>query len=614
MSANKIKFNWMTAQNIFSIGDEINFNFDIHNGINHVYGYNLDIPNDEHDPDDILGESESKNGCGKSTIFIDALMFGLFGKSGKDVKKGSIVNWKRKKNGLVKIGLNKGEDEYMMVNGVSPRIVELYKNGKSITKSTKDETLKYFIEEVLCTTYDIFKNTVILSVNDTKPIYAMNKSELREFTNSVFDLSVYGKMLSKVRKDKNSLNSEILTSKTEYKTNHDLIEDMITKDANFETDKNAKLAKVDELIANEESKKIKANIPEGALQSLKDQKQVILVSQSEIANSNTKISSGKTMINSKIQSHNSNIKTHTKYLEDNKSVMECLCNDCNVKVQEYIPYDKVKSYIADDESSIAELTTKLETLGKMEVDNNSKINDLTKQITDLDGKITKLDEVIRLNEVYDSNIKAYKEKRSVIAETTSSFTSMIEDYKAKQVKIEELLAEKNERMKYLKYIDKMLDEGGIKAWIANKMVDTLNTRLRVHLQKMGAEYTIVFDSNFNYKLHTPNGETEYANFSAGERMRINHATLFAFKDLLSFQGNLHSSILICDEILDVSIDSKATNAMMNMLIDYAKEQTVFLISHKDSISNYNNFDNVIEIKKENGFTSIVSDGQGEFGE
>ena len=611
---NKIDLNWMTVQNIFSIGDEIRFDFSKHSGLNYVFGYNNDIETQEHSPDAIVAEDESKNGCGKSTIFVDSLLFGLFAKAGKDIKKTSIVNRKRKKNGLVKISFNKGEDEYMAVNGVAPTICELYKNGENITKSSVAETLKFLQDEVLCTTYAIFKNSIILSVSDTTPVYAMTKSQIREFTNSIFDLNVYGKMFKNARKRINTLDKEILKNKTTYTNNQELLTDMESKHANFEKDKSEKISKVEEDIQEKKMSKYRTIISEGYFEEKEKEINEIKDNIAVINNKITKVDDSKSSVMTTMKSMVINIKNNKKYLDNNEHVINCLCEGCRVAVQEYIPYDKVSDDIKEETGKIEELKEKVLAFGKLKTGYESEIEDLKNKLQDSENDYNRKKEIKEHNERVDIEVKALEQNLETIKLSESSFGTMLEEYNNKQKIILESLQTQNDTRKYLKCIEGMLGEDGVKSWVVNRLVDTLNNRLRYYLERMGAEYIITFDANFDYIFHTPTGEAEYFNFSAGERMRINHATLFAFKDLLSLQGNLDTSILVCDEILDVSVDSKATNALMSILNEYSKNQTVFLISHKESISNYNGFDNTIEISKREGFTTIVSDGQADFGE
>ena len=60
------------------------------------------------------------------------------------------------------------------------------------------------------------------------------------------------------------------------------------------------------------------------------------------------------------------------------------------------------------------------------------------------------------------------------------------------------------------------------------------------------------------------GECEYTNFSAGERQRIQIATIFAFRDLI-LNGKVTSNIFIIDEFLDSAIDSICIKNVLEIL-------------------------------------------------
>jgi DNA repair exonuclease SbcCD ATPase subunit len=611
MSKNKIVFNWMSIQNIFSIGDEVKFDFTKHSGINYVFGNNNDVEIDDHSPDEVVSTIEAKNGCGKSAIFVDAIMFGLYGKPSKDIKKSNIVHRKRGKNGLVKICFNIGDDEYIIFNGVAPSICRIYKNGDDITKATVNASLEYIKEEILRTPYSIFKNSIILSVSDTMPIYSMSKAQVRDFTNTIFNLNIYGDMFVKVRKDINAVDREVIADKSTYNANTSTLAEFTESHKNFENDKQKSIDTLEEAITTRRNtlQEIPFNVEDLKVQILAKEEDI-----TKLEDDKTKLSQADTIVTSKISALKFSISTNEKFINENQNLIDCLCEECTVNIQAHIPYNQVVDNIKNDNDSIDDLETKLPVIAERTTAIIASLKGLETELQSIRASLTLTEQIQTANDTVNAEISVLEDKLSDVRKSASSFETLISDYTIKNETLMEQISEKGELRKYLKAVEHVLSEDGVKQWVVTNLIDLLNRRMRHYLERMGAEFVVVFDANFDYVFHTSTGTCEYYNFSAGERMRINHATLFAFKDLLAIQGNLDTSILVCDEILDVSIDSKATNALMHIIQDYAKDQTVFLISHKESISNYNNFDNIIEICKEDGFTRIVSDGQGEFGE
>ena len=101
------------------------------------------------------------------------------------------------------------------------------------------------------------------------------------------------------------------------------------------------------------------------------------------------------------------------------------------------------------------------------------------------------------------------------------------------------------------------------------------------------------------------GECEYTNFSAGERQRIQIATIFAFRDLI-LNGKISANIFIIDEFLDSAIDSICIKNVLEILYKKTLEQrqNIFIISHRQETTENHIFNNVIEVVKENGKSTL----------
>lgn len=123
--------------------------------------------------------------------------------------------------------------------------------------------------------------------------------------------------------------------------------------------------------------------------------------------------------------------------------------------------------------------------------------------------------------------------------------------------------------------------------------------------KSGAEYLVYFDESFEFKFITMNGECEYSSFSAGERQRIQIATILAFRDLI-LNGKINSNIFILDEFLDAAIDGICIKNILSILSKKSLElnQNIFIISHRQETTEENIFSHIIEVIKENGVSKL----------
>jgi hypothetical protein len=589
---NRINFNWITIKNFFSVGGELKFDFSTHSGMNYVFGTNKDL--------------DVKNGCGKSVIFCDAILFGLFGKTSKNVNKNNIINRLVGVEAEVQLNFTIENNEYLIINSIRPTQIKLFKNGEEITKSSIKETQDYIIKEIIKTSFEIFKNSIILSVNDTPNVFLMSKGEKRNFIEQLFNFTILGEIFYKMKCDKNTFERELISERSNFNKLEESLKEFKNKHEAFGIEKNTKIKNIEKLIKEKESQKNKilANIEITKLDAsiLKIQDEILKMEENfRIAGENLRNFDNDIKLNSRdIQNENNSIKRYA-------NIIDTVCEDCNEKLDTLLG-------ISESEEKIKSGNTKIEDLKQKSNEKNSEIKVLRKQIPDLKTKLTKLqhakDEKIKESHL-DEHIKILMDRLDEEKNTISPFDTFINSYSEKLLISKNKMNEIIETNGYLDFLIYTLSEEGVKKYLVSELINILNSRIRGYLEEMGCEYTAIFDPNFDCTFLTTTGECEYANFSAGERRRIDISTIFAFRDLLFGQGTLQSNILVCDEILDISIDEFCINSIIKLLKKEAEKQIVFTVSHRECLDKESDFDNVIELKKEGGYTSIISDPQGE---
>jgi DNA repair exonuclease SbcCD ATPase subunit len=599
LNSHGLVFNYIKVENFLSIGPEIHFDFNKHNGMNYVFGINRDIKN------------TTRNGVGKSSIFCDAILFSLFGQTSKKINKPNIVNRMNGKKCYIELSFSINGKSYIIKSGVSPTYCHLYEmENKELvdkTKSSIKETQKFISEEILKTTYDIFKNSIILSVNDTQTIFQMRKWEKRDFIENLFNLSIFGSMYKNVKEDSNSLEKQISEEQVNFNKIEEDLDIFKRKVKTFEKDKKESIGEIKEKINKLCGNFKKLETDDSKYLDNKNKLQENIIKIKDKINEYVEINS---TIKNTIFSLEKDINHHNSVMNKYSNIFEIVCKSCHPKLENLLDINENKDKIPDFEKEIKNQKEKEER-------HNKNINKLKEANKKYEEKINLLNKKISKIENNKSERKYIKEKINDLKETldkekskTSPFNELIESYtESKEISYSKL-KDKLEQKKYLDYLVFALSEDGVKKYIISDLINILNNRIRKYLDEMGGEYTVVFDPNFDVTFLTSSGECEYDNFSAGERRRIDLATIFAFRDILYGQGSLRTSILVCDEILDVSIDDIAINAIINILKKESETQTVFVISHRECILE-EEFENIIELSKDGGFTKIISDPQGE---
>ena len=113
------------------------------------------------------------------------------------------------------------------------------------------------------------------------------------------------------------------------------------------------------------------------------------------------------------------------------------------------------------------------------------------------------------------------------------------------------------------------------------------------------------DEEFNETVQSPIHEDfSYASFSEGEKMRIDLALLFTWREVARMKNSVNTNLLIMDEVFDSSLDGLGTEEFLKIIKYVIKDANVFVISHKSGMDE--RFENVIRYEKIKGFSRMVS--------
>ena len=153
-----------------------------------------------------------KNGDGKTTI-ANAIIYGLYGKV-EGVKLSDLPN-RINKDLLVKIGIQCGTMKIDIERGLMPNRFSVMINGIEFDKAGKKSVQDYLEEEVFGIPYHVFKNIIILSINDFKSFLTMNNSDKRQIIDRMFGFSVLNDMQKQIKEERKQVKMDIDTYESE---------------------------------------------------------------------------------------------------------------------------------------------------------------------------------------------------------------------------------------------------------------------------------------------------------------------------------------------------------------------------------------------------------------
>ena len=151
----------------------------------------------------------------------------------------------------------------------------------------------------------------------------------------------------------------------------------------------------------------------------------------------------------------------------------------------------------------------------------------------------------------------------------------------------------------------LLKDTGIKTAIIREYLPIMNKLINKYLNAMDAYIHFELDEAFNESVKSRfRDDFTYASFSEGEKMRIDLAILFTWRQIAKMKNSVNTNLLLLDEIFDSSLDTAGTDYFLNLMNQFGDKSNIFVIPHKgDQL--FDKFRSVIKFEKRNDFSVIA---------
>jgi len=536
-----------------------------------------------------------KNGEGKSTI-LDALTFSLFNKPFRDINKNQLVNSINQKNCVVEIEFDIGPIQYRVVRGIKPNIFEIYQNGTIINQDAAVKDYQKVLEQqILKLNYKTFTQVVILGSASFVPFMQLPVWQRREVIEDILDIKVFSTM-NTILKEKIAENKEELSAvETEIRI---ITEQAKAQKSLIDSLQNSKDQNV-QILRN----KIDANINE-----INDKTQLVDLMNKDIEQLNAKLHD-KADVDKNIDMCKSNmnklsqkltqVDEHIEFFTSNET-----CPSCEQGIQ-HEHKDKIISKITESKQQI---TSNMDTLNsaytKLSVDLQEK-QDVLNQIQDknisISTEINGMNMLIKANQQLEKEINELSVQGDIDSEK-DKIKLLANDALAKnEVKID-LMKEK--QLQEISSV--LLKDTGIKTTIIREYLPAMNKLINMYLSAMDFFVKFELDESFNESIKSRfRDEFTYASFSEGEKMRIDLAILFTWRQIAKMKNSVNTNLLLLDEIFDSSLDVAGTDYFLSVMDTLGENTNVFVISHKGDVL-LDKFKNNIRFEKTNDFSSVVT--------
>ena len=533
------------------------------------------------------------NGSGKSTL-LDALCFVLFNRPFRIIKKEQMVNTINNGDCIVEVDFDVGTKSYKVRRGIKPNLFEIFCDGKKLNQDANNiDYQKYLEQNIMKLNYRSFIQVVLLGSSSYEPFMKMKPRYRREVVEEILDIRVFGLMDLILRSQQSDLQKKLTEVrhqceliKTKYETEAKYLKTLEAKGTDNQTVALKKL---------EENKQNKL-IYDRKLQSLNE---AIAISQKELIGKETTEKKLKelTKFETKIEQ---NLDTHKKsltFFSENDN-----CPVCTQKIDDQFKATKCeheKNTITKLEKGLVQL---VEEISKQE----QKVSAFTKvsdKISDIRLQIAKvsssLESLKTQSDQIQQDINRVNEKDVDIESIELDLEKMKVDLKNAEIDLDKVQEEKG----YVDIFREILNDKGAKAQIIRKYVPIMNSLINKYLQAMDFYISFNLDEEFNETVKSRFRDTfNYNNFSEGEKMRIDLALLFTWRDIARMKNSTNTNLLILDEIFDSSLDGQGTDDFFKIIKTLEKEN-IFIISHKGDIL-FDKFTNIIKYEKVQNFTQL----------
>ena len=150
-----------------------------------------------------------------------------------------------------------------------------------------------------------------------------------------------------------------------------------------------------------------------------------------------------------------------------------------------------------------------------------------------------------------------------------------------------------------------MKDGGVKSKIIKKYLPLINQQVNRYVQMMDFYINFTLDEEFNETVQSPiHDNFSYASFSEGEKMRIDLALLFTWREVARYKNSVNTNLLVMDEVFDSSLDGYGTEEFLKIIRFVVKDANVFVISHKTGMDD--RFGSVLRFEKIKGFSRLGS--------
>ena len=475
------------------------------------------------------------NGSGKSTV-LDALTFGLFGKPFRRIKKDQLVNSVNGRDCTVEVYFDIGRRKYLIIRGIKPTRFEIYMDGKLVNQDASSRDYQKLLENnILKLNHRSFTQVVILGSSSFVPFMQLTAAARREVVEEILDIKIFS-MMNVLLKHRMKDNKERIK---DIAYENDLLEHKIR----LQNDKisEAKEASKTSLKALERKMKKNWNDMKKLNKEVESLKGLVIEWEKDILPKHEKVDEDRTELNRikyRMDLKSATAKKDILFFNENDN-----CPTCEQHIDEEFKKKAIEERTNKMITSACTLTEIDVQLKEMDAriglyENIEK--DKREHEVNIAKKNTSVESIVNFNEDVQKQINEIQTAGTFLEEDKTRLQEFREDSKRIQKEKEKI----QDQATYLTIAKQLLQDSGIKTKIIKKYLPIMNKLVNSYLNQLEFQVKFELDEEFNEKIKSRyRDEFAYANFSEGEKMRIDLALLFTWRQIAKMKNSTNTNLI-----------------------------------------------------------------------
>lgn len=514
-----------------------------------------------------------ENGAAKSSTCIDSIYYALYGKSFRKVNLKNMINSTNKKGMLVELEFSNSGNDYKIVRGQKPSVFEIYVNG--ILEPQLASVVQYqawLTQNVLKMDERTFRQLIVIGSTSYTPFMMLSAPDRRVVIEDLLRIDVFSAMKDVAKQYVSENNANLTATSQEIDTLKVKISMQKQNDENL-------IKQLEESLANEWENY------HAERKTLFEQEAIYKKLQNDFSAEELKrLNDGMTaasenfqkiqMLHSKKQGQGTILTQQANFFLKNE-----VCPTCGQHLSQEFIAERMKELDEKRAKFDAELKLfeeKIEELKEVYKNQKEAFNrgrELWDKCSAAKGDCEYTERTMRNIKSriagLEERIENLKNRESVDVQAFVKELEQVQTIEEKQ----------KDRQKALQIITSMLKDDGVKSLIIKNYLPIINSLIAKYLNIIGYDIGFELDENFNESIRAHGKEDfNYFSFSEGERLRIDTAIMFAFRELAKIQSSISANILIMDEYDKGTLDENGFHNVVEIL-KTCRDENIIVISH-----------------------------------